>query len=136
MISLTRIIEGLAETLASIDGLRVHDHVPGNTEFPAAIITPPEIDYRQTMDRGVIRLELEVVVLVGAVVDRNQKTLFHYLDWEGSSSIVAVIDADPTLGGIEGINAVPMSARPLALEEVASYQAWGAAQQFLIHRTS
>lgn len=134
MISLSDIIGGLEQQLTSIAGLRVHDFVPGNAEFPTAFILPPDIDYRQAFAKGVIRLELEVAVLVSASQDRMQKELFGYLDWTGPQSIVTAVDNDKTLG-ITGIDAHAMSARPLSLEEVAGFQAWGAAVRFVIYNT-
>src|SRR4249919_913747 len=128
---LVDIIGGLEQQLKSIDGLRVHDFVPGNTEYPAAFILPPDVDYRRAFTMGFISLELEVVVLVAAVADRMQKDLFGYLDWAGPQSVVAAVNNDKTLG-LTGINAVAMSCRQLALEEVAGYQAWGGAVRFII----
>lgn len=135
MITLVDVIGGLEQQLKSIAGLRVHDFVPGSAEFPAAFILPPDLDYRQAFSRGVIRMELEVVVLVSAVADRMQKDLFGYLDWAGPQSVLVAVDNDKTLG-LTGINCVAMSSRPLSLEEVAGYQAWGAAVRFVIHNTT
>jgi hypothetical protein len=134
-VRLVDIIEGLESQLRSIDGLRVFDHVPGAADYPAALILPPDIDYRRAMAKGFVRLELEVVVLVSAVVDRMQRDLFEYLDWTGPKSIVAAVDNDKTLG-IPGINAVAMSCRQLGLEEIAGYNAWGGAVRFLIGSTA
>lgn len=132
---LVDIVDGLEIQLRSIDGLRVFDHVPGAAEYPAALILPPDIDYRASMLKGYIKLELEVVVLVSAVVNRMQKELFGYFDWSGPQSVVAAVDNDKTLG-LTGINAVAMSCRQLGLEEIAGYQAWGGAVRFLINVTS
>lgn len=135
MIPLVDIVAALKTTLEQIDGLHVDDFVPGTANFPAAFVVPPEIDYQRAMRHGYIALELEVVVLVASSVARQQKDLFDYLDWSGTKSIVAIVDADKTLG-LTGINAVAMSSRPLAAEEIASYQAWGAAVRFLIGSTT
>jgi hypothetical protein len=132
---LVDIIAGLEQQLRSIAGLRVFDHVPGTAEYPAAFILPPAIDYRQTMQRGVIRLELEVVILVSSVVDRQAISLFPYIDDDGPQSIVAAVDNDKTLG-LANINAVAMDCRQLGFEEVAGYGAYGAAVRFLIHNTA
>lgn len=135
MISLTDIIGGLEQQLKSIAGLRVHDFVPGSAEYPAAFILPPaEINYLMTMHRGLVGQELEVVVLVSAVADRMQKDLFDYLDWTGPRSIIAAVDLDRTLG-LTGIEAIATTGRFLSLEEVAGYQAWGAAVRFLINKS-
>lgn len=130
---LVDVIDGLEAQLRSIDGLRVFDHVPSSAEFPAAFILPPDIDYLVTMHRGIIGMELEVVVLVSAVVDRMQKDLFGYADWTGPQSIVTAIANDPTLG-LSGIEAIVRSSRSLGLEEMAGYQAWGIAVRIEIHK--
>lgn len=138
MISLAQIVTGLTNQLRSIDGLHLDDFVPSNPQFPAAFVFIPTdayVDYRQTFGKGYIILDLEVVVLIGAGIDRQQKDLFDYIDWSGPKSIVAAVDVDKTLG-LTGIEAVAMSARSLAAEEVASYSAWGAAVRFHIGSTT
>lgn len=135
MTGLAAIVAALKTQIDTIDGLKVWDYVPDSSMFPGAIVVPPDIDYRQTFALGYTKLELEVVVLVATASDRMQKDLFAYLDWSGASSIAAVVDANKTLG-LTGVDAVAMSSRPLGLEEIASYNAYGAAVRFQIGCTT
>lgn len=124
MTTLLDVAKGLRDRLATIAGLNAYDHSAANPEFPAAVVIPPEIDYRLAMRVGALRLDFEVLLLVGAAVHENQKALFEYLDWTGPRSVLRAIDAQPGLG-LTGVDAKALTARPLGLEEVNAYQAFG-----------
>jgi hypothetical protein len=135
-VALIDVIGALQQQINSIDGLRVYDHPPSTVDPPAAIIQPPVIDYRNAFKIGLVTLELEVAVLLPAVVDREQLNLFGYLDWYGPQSVALAIGNDRTLGGLTGVDATVMSSRPLGLEEVGGYQAWGCALRIHIGITN
>ena len=135
MSTLTEIVDGIVARLRTIEGLEVYGHVPGTAEFPAAFVMPPPIDYRQAMGAGVVRMDFEVVVLVGAFESAHQTNLFPYLDVTGSWSVLAAVDADRTLG-LTDVDCVVLSSRPLGLEEISAYRAWGVSFQLLVAFTN
>ena len=101
MPTLKQIREALKTTLATIDGLRAFDYVPGGVSPPAAVVKPPQITYGTTLNEGSHDLVYGVLVLVSLATDRTaQDTLEAYLDPSSAESIAAVIAADPTLGGV------------------------------------
>jgi len=122
--ALEEVVAGLKTLLDTIYGLEVYDHPAANLELPAAIIVPPEIDYRQAMRTGTIRLEFEIVVFVSAAAGHDSsKKLWPYIDWTGEKSILQAIEVDPTLGivGADGqprVDAHVYSERRLGFEEL------------------
>lgn len=106
MASVSAIRDGLAARLATIDGLRVSDVVPGQVPVPAAIIKPgargkDAITFDRTFGRGSDELTFSVMVLVSTASDRTaQDALDAYLAGEGASSVKAAIEGDETLGGL------------------------------------
>jgi len=60
----------------------------------------PDMDYDAAMGRGADRGSFPVHVVVGRVSDRAARdALVPYMAGAGAASVVAAIDADPTLGG-------------------------------------
>lgn len=136
MTILADIVAGIKTRLDTIDGLRVYDHVPADPNLPAAVIVPPEINYRETMRAGVIRLQFEIVLLTSSADhQRGQRKLFPYLDWGTPESILDAIDADRDLG-LTNVDAAILNSRPLGLEEVAAFQAFGASFSLLVAFTN
>ena len=81
------------------------------------------------MNLGVIRLEFELHLIVGSSAGHQQQmSLWKYLNWAGPQSILALIDADPSLGIVGGdgeprVDAHVIGAsRPLTLEELPSLE--------------
>lgn len=135
MTTLTAIVNGLEARLRTIPRLSVYDHVPGGIDPPAAVIMPPAIDYQQAMKHGAVRFDLEVQLYVGSFESDHQLHLFPYLDVTGDRSVVAAIEGDRSLG-FDDVDVAVMSARPLALEEIAAYGYWGASFQLLVAYTN
>lgn len=132
MIGLPEVVAALAERLSLIDGLRVTDHVPMDTEYPAAFIVPPDIDYQRAFRLGAPSLSLDVVVLVAAAVDRQQRDLFDYLSWSGPKSVADTLRKPDKTLGLTGVDCTVMTSRPLGEEEMAGYRAYGAAITVLL----
>ena len=89
------VMDAIGTQLDTISGLRVYD-------FPSELITPPavvlaypeEITYDETYGRGMDRMTLPVLVLVGKVdVRASRDTLVPYTNGTGSKSIKAVVEA-------------------------------------------
>lgn len=133
--ALPTVISALAGALETIQPLRVFDHVPLDTEYPAAFIVPPAVQYQHAHQGGYIRLELDVILLVGSVVERAQRDLWKYLDWQGASSVYLAVRNDKTLG-VPGVDANVVSSRTLGEEEMAGYRAFGAAVSLIIGVTN
>jgi len=127
MTTLTEIVAGIKGRLEQTGGsLNVFDYPPAAPPTPCAFIMPPVIDYRLTMRAGVMQLDFEIVVMVGTSAGHEQqKQLFDYLDWSGTASVFVALGADPTLGLANVDAKVVGPTRPLGLEEIGGYEAFG-----------
>lgn len=99
--TIRQIREGAAANLRTIDGLRVHDHVPGQFSPPAAIVGMPNRPPTETFQRGTDRYDLTVWVVVSRQADRqSEKAVEGFLNPTGDGSVRAAMYADKTLGGV------------------------------------
>lgn len=117
--TLLEIMQGIETRLATISGLQVSDTVTGEITPPSAFVGVPPIDnYHATFGRGRMRLSGNIWVFTSRATEwGGQETLAGYADPTGSTSVVAAVYGDKTLGGkVEDI--VIRSFRPLGLEEV------------------
>lgn len=121
-----QVMQGIAERLATIDGLRVESYVADQINPPQAVVGPPNIeDYRLAFNRGTWQLRPQVYILVSGALDRvGQEALATYADVSGDNSIPAAIEGDRTLGGVVD-DCVVDSFRVLALEEVGAIGYYG-----------
>lgn len=91
---------GLRTRLATISGLNAYAKPVGTPVLPAAIVVPGQIEFDETMGRGVDRVTYDVLVLVAMpLADMAAEDLDPYLAGSGASSIKAAIEGDGTLGG-------------------------------------
>lgn len=104
MASILAIRQGLAVRLETIDGLRVHEYVPGSVSPPAAAIVPglgsetstsrPAIDYDKSF-RGAVMMNFMVKVAVASAADEAaQQRLDAYLDTGTALSLKDALEAD------------------------------------------
>jgi len=110
----TAVRTGLSTALDTITGLRCFDYVPDSLSPPAAIVEPLEIEYGTAMANGLNRVTAYVLIVVGRMSDRSsQDRIDAYVNTTGASSVVAAIEADPTLGGscstLQVLRAAPRS---------------------------
>lgn len=93
--NLATVMQELANRLDTITGLRVHAHPPDKITPPAAVVTYPDTyTYDQTYARGMDRLELPVVVLVGKVSARaSRDDLARFCAGSGAASVKAVLES-------------------------------------------
>jgi hypothetical protein len=84
----------LADQLDTIDGLRVHAYLADSINAPAAVVGLPETyTFDATYGRGMDRMTLPVMVLVGKVSDRTVPArLGKYMDGSGSASFKQVLE--------------------------------------------
>lgn len=136
--TLRQIAGGIDARLATIPGLNHYPAPPAAPNFPCAFPVPPPINYRNTMRAGVITLRFDVVVMESiASWEDGQLRLLDLLDWAGDSSIFLALSADKTLGlGSQVDAAVVDETRPLGLEDVAGYEAFGHAMPLLVAITN
>lgn len=89
------VMDEIGDQLDTITGLRVYRYPPGSVQVPAAVVTYPETySYDETMRRGMDRIVLPVVVMVGAVSDRSSRDkIAAYADGAGARSIKTVVEA-------------------------------------------
>jgi hypothetical protein len=90
----------LKTRLETIVGLRVLDYRPGSINSPQAIVARQSTTYGVSFD-GADDHTMAITVYVQFGTDRAaEDNLDAYLNATGASSIVAAIQADPTLGGV------------------------------------
>lgn len=93
--NLADVMDQIGDRIDTIDGLRVYRYPPDNVQVPAAVVTYPE-DYTfdATYGRGMDRLTLPVIVMVGRVSDRKSRDqLAAYCDGSGEKSLKAAIES-------------------------------------------
>lgn len=93
--NLADVMDQVGDQLATIVGLRVYRYPPDGIQAPAAVVTYPDTyTYDGTFGRGMDRLSLPVVVMVGKVSDRVSRDLIAaYADGAGTSSVKQVLEA-------------------------------------------
>jgi hypothetical protein len=93
--------EGLARALAALPGVSVFSFVPGSPPAPSVCVgDPPEGIYAEDYEGQVtVRVPLHVYLPTGD--DYSAAALYDGLvSSEGELSIVAAVEADPTLDGV------------------------------------
>lgn len=93
--NLSTVMDQVATQLDTIAGLRVHAYPPSTLTPPAAVVAyPDDYTFDATYGRGMDRMTLPVVVMVGKVSDRSSRDrLTDYLDGAGAASVKAVVEA-------------------------------------------
>lgn len=86
---LADVMEEVAGKLSAINGLRIFAYPPDALAPPAAVVSYPDsYDYDGTYGRGMDRLKLPVVVVVGKPTDRSTRDrLAKYCDGAGAASV-------------------------------------------------
>lgn len=94
-VNIADVMDELGVSLDTVDGLRVFPYSAGRVTPPAAMVLWPDpLDYDSTFARGMDRMTIPVVVLVGMLDARTSRdTLGKYLDGSGSHSIKAAVEA-------------------------------------------
>ncbi|ANN16252.1 hypothetical protein SD37_11750 [Amycolatopsis orientalis] len=101
MAALLPVLRGLKTRLETIDGLRVHETIPGAIDPPAAVLSLETVTYDSSMSRGSDDLVFSADVFTSMASDRSgQELLFSFIDGEGPNSVKAAVEADPLLGGV------------------------------------
>ena len=93
--NLANVMEAISDRLDTIAGLRCFAYPPGTVTPPAAIVSYPEdITFDETYGRGMDRMSLPVVLVVGKVSDRTARDrLGAYCNGTGASSVKAVLES-------------------------------------------
>lgn len=100
MASITELREGLANNLATIDGLRAVPEMPDNPNPPTAVVSLSSVEYDQTFGAGMTLYTFDVTVIVGRADARNgQAYLDSYCSSTGANSVKLAIESDKTLNG-------------------------------------
>lgn len=104
MATILTIRDGLKDRLATITAManRSHDVWPAKINTPAALVKPLAMSAKQSMG-GLRILTFEIILLASSVsqstIERAQDALDAYLYDTGSTSIIAALEGDKTLGG-------------------------------------
>jgi len=122
--TLDEVRAGLKARLNTIDGLRVVDYIPDDVGgYPAALLFPPtNVDYSDDLGDGSFTVDIVVMLLVPASIDRKQLDLYALLDHTGPSSIFAAVEADRSLGGLDVDCRIVDAADPLDRSQMAGTQ--------------
>lgn len=101
MAGLSAIRQGLADRIATIDGLRARDHIPDNIVPPMAFVNPTQIQYDVDNARGLVQYTFTVSLFASRADSRSaQLTVDRYVSTSGLDSVKDAIEGDRTLGGI------------------------------------
>lgn len=99
--TVAQVRQALAEVL-TLGGLTAHAFRPGGITPPAAVVMPPPGEYltKATLEGG-----FDLQIVVGLYVEWGEEQsateqLDAFLTAGGALSLIAAIDADPTLGGV------------------------------------
>jgi len=92
---LAAVMDAIGDRLDTIDGLRVHNYPVGSVTPPAAVVSYPEdYTYDGTYGRGMDRMTLPVVLVVGKASERTARDrLAIYVNGSGASSVKAVLES-------------------------------------------
>lgn len=100
MATIRQIIDAIHDRLDTVSGLKVYKRVPETVDAPAAIVRYAGTNFDSTMDRGSDDQTYVVQILTSKASDRGQDELYAYCEGSGARSVKALIEADPTLGGL------------------------------------
>jgi hypothetical protein len=94
-VDLAAVMQAVSDRLDTIAGLRCHAHPPGTVTPPAAVVSYPDTyTFDETYGRGMDRIKLPVVVVVGRPTDRSTRDhLAAYCNGSGASSVKAVLES-------------------------------------------
>lgn len=88
------LMDELATVLATVPGLRVHDHAAGVVYPPAMLIPLPEITYDLTYGRGIDQHTYDLTLLVGKWPARTStEAVGAFAAGGGASSVKAILEA-------------------------------------------
>lgn len=92
--NLNDVMDQIGVQLDTISGLRVYDYPADHVTPPAAIVAyPDEVVFDETYGRGMDRITLPVVVIIGRQSDRSARDrLTLYASGSGASSIKATVE--------------------------------------------
>lgn len=92
---LANVMDAVSNRLATIAGLRCFAYPPPTITPPAAVVSYPDAcEFDATYGRGMDRLKLPVVLVVGKVSDRaTRDALGAYCNGSGASSVKAVLES-------------------------------------------
>lgn len=92
--NLANVMDEIGASLRGINGLRVFPYPVGTATPPAALVVwPDEYIYDGAYGRGMDRMTLQVVLLVGKPSLRpSRDALAKYLDGAGPASVKAAVD--------------------------------------------
>jgi hypothetical protein len=93
--NLADVMDGIADQLSTIEGLRVFAYPTGQVVAPAAYVAyPSDYTYDATYGRGMDRMTLTVVLVVGKASDRTARNrIAAYVDVSGDSSVKQLLES-------------------------------------------
>ena len=99
--TITQVKQGLADRLATINGLRAYAYQPDQLNAPMAFSLVDSINYHRTFNTPTVEMTFTVTVIVCKANSRSaQSQVDPYVSPTGNLSVREAIEADPTLGGV------------------------------------
>jgi hypothetical protein len=112
----SEIAAGIATRLATISGLRTVTFQPDQLNPPVAFPVLDEITYHGAFGGGDVETEWTVTAVTGRWTERTSyAALDAYLDFSGSSSLRAALEADATLGGVVSTSVVASGTKVVSI---------------------
>jgi hypothetical protein len=97
--TITEVKTAIADTLATISGLRTFSRQPDQINPPMAFPSLRSIDYHNAMGNGMVTHNYDITVIVGRAAERSAELLLNGYMAYGSGSIRFALESDRTLGG-------------------------------------
>ena len=116
--SASKIHDALSMALAAVPGLRVADHLPEQINPPMAVVQIQSVTYHRAMQGGLSEWQFLIALVAGRMGERSaQLQIDGWIGYDGSQSIRAALEVDPTLNGVcqTLIVADMVSVRPITL---------------------
>lgn len=92
--NLANVMQAISDRLDTIDGLRCFGYPEASLTPPGAVVLYPEkLDFDETYVRGMDRISLPVLLVVGKVSERSARDqLGAYCNGSGTSSVKQVLE--------------------------------------------
>lgn len=99
--TVSQVMTGLKNRLATVSGLRAFAFQPDYINPPTAFPSLNEVSYHGAFGGGDVVFDGSIQIIVGGVSDRlTQGLLDGFASFSGASSIRAALEGDQTLGGV------------------------------------
>jgi hypothetical protein len=123
--TVTEIAAAIQKALETITGLRVVPYLGDTVSPPVAMVAIEKVTYHGAFQGGDVTHEFIIHLIVSRASDRaGLQNLEGYMSQSGPNSIMAALEADPTLGGVVSTSIVTESGPPSGLTIGSAVYIW------------